>query len=219
MASGSDGNIEAIADLNNEFFYTHFFEDWSDTESDDDSDLVVTYASILNEQNESYMPQWRGSMPDRAANLDRNREAGHVQLYTDYFHPDSTLYRSYFRCHFQMSRNKFGEIIEGVRLHDPYFRCKPDATSKLGFSSYKKCSAAIRVLAYGVAVDLVDEYMRMSESTCIDSMYNFCRAIILVFDDEYLREPNMEDTQQLLSINEKRGFLGIFGSIDCMYWE
>jgi hypothetical protein len=27
MASSSDDNIEAIAELNNEFFYTHFFED------------------------------------------------------------------------------------------------------------------------------------------------------------------------------------------------
>jgi hypothetical protein len=48
----------------------------------------------------------------------------------------------------------------------------------------------------------------MSEFTCIDSMYNFCRAVISVFGEEYLREPNMEDTQRLLSINEKRGFPG-----------
>jgi hypothetical protein len=72
------------------------------------------------------------------------------------------------------------------------------------------------MLAYGVAEDLVDEYMRMSESTCIDSMYNFCRAIISVFGEEYLREPNLEDTQRLLYINEKRGFPGMLGSIDCM---
>jgi hypothetical protein len=96
-----------------------------------------------------------------------------------------------------MSRKFFGRIIEGVRLHGPYFRCKPDATGKLGFSSYKKCSAAIRMLACGVAKDLVDEYMCMSESTCIVSMYKFCRAIISVFGEEYLREPNLEDTQRL----------------------
>jgi hypothetical protein len=64
-----------------------------------------------------------------------------------------------------VSRKLFGQIIEGVRLHDPYFRCKPDAIGKLGFSLYQKCSAAIRMLAYGVAGNLVDEYMRMSEST------------------------------------------------------
>jgi hypothetical protein len=120
------------------------------------------------------------------ANLDRNWENGHVQLYADYFHPKTALYRNYFRRRFRMSRKLFGRIIEGVRLHDPYFRCKPDATGKLGFSSYQKCKAAIRMLAYGVAGDLVDEYMRMSKSTCIDAMYNFCRAIIAVLGEMYL---------------------------------
>jgi hypothetical protein len=75
------------------------------------------------------------------------------------------------------------------------------------------------MLAYGVAGDLVDEYVRMSESTYIESMYNFCQAIISIFGEEYLREPNLEDTQRLMSINEKRGFLDMLGSIDCMHWE
>jgi hypothetical protein len=75
------------------------------------------------------------------------------------------------------------------------------------------------MLAYGVDGDLVDEYMRMSESTCIDAMYNFCRAIIAVFGEMYLREPNLEDTQHLLSINEKRRFPSMLESIDCMHRE
>jgi hypothetical protein len=75
------------------------------------------------------------------------------------------------------------------------------------------------MLAYGLAGDLVDEYMRMRESTCIEPMYNFCRAITSVFGEEYLREPNLEDTQWLLSINEKRGFPDMLGSINCMHWE
>jgi hypothetical protein len=134
---------------------------------------MVVVAAVLNEENEAYMPQWRGSMNERAANLDRNRDNGHVQLYADYFHLEKALSQNYFWRRFRMSRKLLGQIIEGVHLHNPYFRCKPDATGKLGFSSYKKCSAAIRKLAYGVAGDLVDEYMRMTESTCIESMYNF----------------------------------------------
>jgi hypothetical protein len=218
--SSSDNNdIAAIVNLNNEFFYAHFFDE-SDTDSDDnDADLMVVVATIPNESNEAYMPQWRDSVKGRAANLDRNWENGHVQLYVDYFHPKTALYQNYFRWCFRMSRKLFGQIIEGVRLHDPYYRCKPDATGKLGFFSYQKCSAAIRMLAYKVASDLVDEYMHMSDSTCIEAMYNFCRAIIAVFGKVYLREPNLEDTQRLLSINEKRGFLGMLGSIDCMHWE
>jgi hypothetical protein len=50
------------------------------------------------------------------------------------------------------------------------------------------------MLAYGVVYDLVDEYMRMRESTSIDSMYKFCRAVIEVFGSVYSREPNMEAT-------------------------
>jgi hypothetical protein len=143
MDKSLDDDISSIASLNNEFFYTYFFEDWSDSKSDDNADLMVAMASILHEENEVYMPQWRGSMPDRAGNLDRNREAGHVQLYTDYFHPKLVLYRNYFWHRFWMSRRLFGRIIEGVRLHDPYFKCKRDATWELHFSSYQKCSTAI----------------------------------------------------------------------------
>jgi hypothetical protein len=79
--------------------------------------------------------------------------------------------------------------------------------------------AAIWMLAYGVVGDLVDDYMHMSESTCIELMYNFSRAVISIFGQEYLRKTNMKDTQRLLSINEKSGFPGMLGSIECMHWE
>jgi hypothetical protein len=62
------------------------------------------------------------------------------------------------------------------------------------------------MLSYGIASDLVDKYMRMSELTCVESMHKFCRVIIEVFGEVYLREPTMENTQRLLSINKKRGF-------------
>ena len=88
-----------------------------------------------------------------------------------------------------------------------------------GFSSYQKCTAAIRMLAYGIAGDLVDEYVRMSESTCLEAMYKFCAAVVQVFGTEYLREPNTADMTRLLAINESRGFPGMLGSIDCMHWE
>jgi hypothetical protein len=116
-----------------------------------------------------------------------------------------------------MSRKLFLTILNGVRAHDSYFTTRPDATGKLGITSYQKCSAAIHMLEYGVADDLIDEYLRMSESTCLDSMYKFCKAVIAVFGTLYLREPTVEDTARLLSINEERGFLGMIGSIDCMH--
>jgi hypothetical protein len=51
------------------------------------------------------------------------------------------------------------KILHRVIADDDYFRLKKDATGKLGFTSYQKCTMAVRMLAYGVAGDLVDEYM------------------------------------------------------------
>jgi hypothetical protein len=70
-----------------------------------------------------------------------------------------------------------------------------------------------------VAGDLIDEYLQMSDSTCLESMYKFCRAVITVFSTVYLREPTIEDTTRLLSINEERGFPRMIGSIDRMHWK
>jgi hypothetical protein len=73
------------------------------------------------------------------------------------------------------------------------------------------------MLAYGVADDLIDEYLGMSETTFLELMYKFCKAVIAVFGTVYLREPTFVDTARLLSINEARGFLGMIRSIDCMH--
>ncbi|KAK1602448.1 hypothetical protein QYE76_017276 [Lolium multiflorum] len=113
-------------------------------------------------------------------------------------------------------RPLFRRIMDGVKLYD-YYNAKVDAIGKVGLSSYHKCTAAIRMLAYGVVGDFVDEYMRMSESTGLEVMYRFCRAVIGSFGEQYLRQPNVEDTTRLLSINASRGFPGMLGSIDCMH--
>jgi hypothetical protein len=107
-----------------------------------------------------------------------------------------------------MSRELFLIILNGVRDYDDYFEAKYDCIGKSGFSSYQKCSAAVQQLAYGVPGDLIDDYIRMSESTCHEAMYRFCEDVIAVFGKYYLRGPNMDDTARLLSINESRGFLG-----------
>jgi hypothetical protein len=62
------------------------------------------------------------------------------------------------------------------------------------------------MIAYGVDGDVIDEYLRLSKTTCLDSMYKSCEAVIGVFSEVYLRLPNVADFVQLLLINEERGF-------------
>ncbi|XP_020161157.1 uncharacterized protein [Aegilops tauschii subsp. strangulata] len=204
-------------DSRDEFFFHHFFCSLDDSSSDDE-DLVVA-ALVVHDHIQRQLPRYRGSVPDRAPNLNRNRERGHALLYADYF-VNTPLFKSdKFRRRFRMARHVFNRIREGVVAHDPYFECKTDALGKLGFSSYQKCTAGIRMLAYGIPGDLVDEYVRMSETTCLMSMYKFCQAVIKVFGPEYLRQPTAADTERLLATNTARGFPGMLGSIDCMHWE
>lgn len=118
-----------------------------------------------------------------------------------------------------MRRPLFLRIVEGVKNQDQYFESGIDCTGRSKLSSLQKCTAAIRMLAYGVAADAVDEYLRIGETTTIKCVKKFARAIIAVFGDEYLRRPNVADLQRLLYIGHQRGFPGMLGSIDCMHWE
>ncbi|KAK3187675.1 hypothetical protein Dsin_027236 [Dipteronia sinensis] len=77
-----------------------------------------------------------------------------------------------------------------------------------------RVAGAFRMLAYGVPADSIDEYVRIGESTVIESLKKFVKAIIAVLEDEYLRSPNNDDITRLLEFNSCRGFLEMLGSID-----
>ncbi|KAF8409735.1 hypothetical protein HHK36_005814 [Tetracentron sinense] len=118
-----------------------------------------------------------------------------------------------------MQRSLFLRIQYAVEAYDPYFVQKIDAIGMLGLSSLQKITAAMRMLAYVVAADYVDEYVRIGESTAIESLKKFVQVVVAIFSDEYLRSPNNDDIARLLAVGENRGFPGMLGSIDCMHWK
>jgi hypothetical protein len=76
-----------------------------------------------------------------------------------------------------MSRKLFLDIVYAVRHSGNYFICKKDCTGMVVFSSLQKCTTALRMLAYGAPGDARDDYIRMAESTAIECMSRFCRAV------------------------------------------
>jgi hypothetical protein len=98
-----------------------------------------------------------------------------------------------------MRRTLFIRILNVVEQHDEYFVQKRNAAGKLGLSSLQKVTAALRMLTYGMAADATDDYIHIGESTAIESLRRFVTAIVQVFGDEYLREPDEYDTARLLA--------------------
>jgi hypothetical protein len=97
-----------------------------------------------------------------------------------------------------------------------FFSRRRNAANLLGFSAYKKISVTMRVIAYDVSADYIDEYLRVGEDTAIKCVRVFAKTMIWVFGPEFFRAPN-EDTKKLMVMNEEKGWSGMLGGIDCMH--
>ena len=73
-----------------------------------------------------------------------------------------------------MRRSLFLRILFKVEDHKPYFIQKRNNVKKLGLSSLQKMTAALRMLAYGVTADFLDEYVRITKSIAMMSLKKFC---------------------------------------------
>jgi hypothetical protein len=176
-----------------------------------------------------------GSVPGHVV-IYRDREGGHRRMFQDYLADNPTYGPDLFRrrllffnlrlvhiiClisirvvellflffRFRMNRDLFLRIMNAVEAHDDYFVHKRDAAGVLGLSCFQKVTAALRMLTYGVSADATDEYVRIGESTALESLRRFVAAVVEIFEAEYLRHPNEADIARLLALNEKRGFPG-----------
>jgi hypothetical protein len=117
-----------------------------------------------------------------------------------------------------MRRDLLLRLVDAICAFDPWFVQSRDAHGRLDLFSLQKCTAACRMLAYGCLADACDEYCRIGESTALEAMRWWVVAIRACFETEYLCQSTREDLQKQIQINTARGFLGMFGSLDCMYW-
>ncbi|XP_058742256.1 uncharacterized protein LOC131614711 [Vicia villosa] len=136
--------------------------------------------------------------------LNRDHAAANQRLIDDYFANEPTYDDAMFRRRYQMKKNVFLRIVGDLSSSDNYFTQRVDAANKEGISPLAKCTTTMRMLAYGVAADAVDEYIKIGGTTALKL---------------YLRAPTQDDLQRILHVSEMRGFPGMIGSIDCMHWE
>ncbi|XP_062713728.1 uncharacterized protein LOC109428065 [Aedes albopictus] len=172
----------------------------------------------LLSNNSDNSPSTRGSRPGRRPNIDRNFGLGHRLLFDDYFREHPTYDEKHFIRRFRMTKAMFLMIVEDLKSHDAFFTLRCDAAGKIGLSPIQKCTAALRMLAYGSSASSLDENIRIGESTTLLNLRKFCESIITVYGPKFLRPPNQEEVQTLMEENTQRGFPGMVASIDCMHW-
>ncbi|XP_057793016.1 uncharacterized protein LOC131009618 [Salvia miltiorrhiza] len=119
--------------------------------------------------------QWARE-PERVRHLrsyvHRDREDIHLCLMQDYFNDNPTYGPTVFRHRFRMQKE--------LKL-------------------FKKCTAAIRLLATGVNADTFDEYLKVADTTRRLCLKRFCKAVIQAYRDNSNNDINVLNQSLLFS--------------------
>lgn len=131
----------------------------------------------------------------------RDHGDGEARIICHYFAANPVYTPEQFRRRFRMKRHVFIRILNVVQSIDRYFQQREDCTGLLGLSALQKVVAAIRILAYGLPGDVVDEYVQIGDSTAREALYHFCSAIIDAFGKEKLQQKIVTKLQEKLKLN------------------
>ncbi|KAM2541762.1 hypothetical protein TB2_021285 [Malus domestica] len=126
--------------------------------------------AIASHSNQVIQAMAQICRPNRAINIDRDRQRQGEYILDDYFVCNSAFPDTYFRRRFIMERHLFNKIMGAVCNHDSYFVKKSDAFGAMGLLPEQKITAALRMLAYGASADQVDEIAMMGKSTILESL-------------------------------------------------
>ncbi|CAL4988101.1 unnamed protein product [Urochloa decumbens] len=166
---------------------------------DDDEEMLTLLSAMDHESSFHRSIHVRRLVP-------REHGDGESRIIRQYFAANPIYTPKKFRERFRMKRHVFIRILDAVQSVDNYFQQREDCTGLLGLSALQKVVAAMRILAYGLPLDAVDEYVQIGTSTAREALKHFCSAVIVVFGKEYLRSPTPADVARLLQEGESRGF-------------
>ena len=127
------------------------FEEEFDTKEEED--LAMILAMHINKK-----PKHGGSVMGRQK-IWRDRIDAHNRLIRHYFADPPVYPESYFRRQFRMSTELFRHIAAKLMSHDWFFQQRRNAAGELGHNTFQKVTAALRMLAYGIPADLVDDHL------------------------------------------------------------
>jgi hypothetical protein len=104
--------------------------------------------------------------------IPRPREIAHLDLYVCYFSESPIYTDEMFRRRYRMKRSLFLRVVEKLGEWSPYFNIATDCVGREGLSLLQRCTAAIRMLAYGTPADELDENLKIAASIALECLRN-----------------------------------------------
>jgi len=172
-----------------------------------------------------------GSLPGKTPNKQRDSVSEDRGLMRDYFGVDGrppVFDEKDFERRFRLPRVVFDRLYRDL-LSALYFQQSLNATGQPQSTALQKLTS-LRVLAFCVAYDSLDEHFRLSETTACDTVHRlsettacetvhrFARFVIGKYKPVHLRVPTLADLQRVMSVHEEAGFPGCMGCVDCSLW-
>jgi hypothetical protein len=114
--------------------------------------------------------------------IDRNREATHNQLMHNYFTYPCVYSTTLFLSKVQYAKEPFPSHLEDVGENSLYLTLRTNVVNCNGFSPHHKCTAALRMLAYGSIAHSIDEYIKMGKGFALECLELFVEVLSNVLD-------------------------------------
>ncbi len=186
-SSSSSSSEDEIYD----YMLMDFVEESREIQAVEDAVRYIVSSTVEGSGTEGSRPRKKRTY------ISRDRESANDRLIADYFSNQPIYDERQFRRRFRMRKHVFIRIVDTLSLHYRFFQQHSDACMRQGATALQKCTAAIRMLAYGCAADQIDEYLKLGATTSKECLTHFVDGIIAQLLAEYLRKRNTEDLERL----------------------
>ena len=99
----------------------------------------------------------------------RDRVSSHSRLLNDYFIENPVYDETLFRRRFRLSRPLFLRILHTLQQHNDYFVQRRNIANTVGLSGEHKMTTALRMLAYGMSADSIDETLERAQPSNVSN--------------------------------------------------
>lgn len=141
----------------------------------------------------------------RRPNKERCFEAAKQRLDRLYFGTLIVYGEEHFERRFRVPRILFALLEQDV-LGKGKFKERSEGTGRPGIHPKIKLLAALKVMAYDMAYDQVDELCESSKSSTRNAFLPFLEECTSAFEAEYLRRLTEKYLRRIFSINQSCGF-------------